>query len=433
MQFYSTQNPRHKVGLKKAVISGMPPDGGLYMPEELPAMPEAFLNNLPGKPLQQIGFEIAKKFTPEIDNKQLHHIIESSLTFDIPLIRIKNKIHSLETFHGPTLAFKDVGARFMARLMAYLIRGEDRELNIVVATSGDTGSAVANGFYQVPGIRVFVLYPSGKISKIQEKQIATLGKNITALEVKGNFDDCQNLVKTALGDEQIKQQIELTTANSINIARLLPQIFYYFRAFAQIDKFHRYNFIISVPSGNFGNLTAGLFANRMGLPVKKFIAATNINKIVPEYLKTGEYKPRESIETISNAMDVGDPSNFDRILELYNHEWAAIKKDIAGASYTDNETRQTIKKVVGESGYICDPHGAVGYRALEEYLEKMNDTHMGFFIETAHPAKFRNIVEREIGFEIELPERLEKFLQRDKLSTKIDNSYDQFKNILLDT
>ena len=431
MQFYSTQDPKHKVDLKQAVISGMPPDGGLYMPENIPAMPEDFIDNLPGKSIQHIGYEIAKKFIPDINAKQLRHIIEASLTFDTPLIKINNKIHTLETFHGPTLAFKDVGARFMARLMSYLIRGEDRELNIVVATSGDTGSAVANGFYQVPGIRVFVLYPSGKISKIQEKQIATLGKNITALEVQGNFDDCQKLVKTALGDSQLKQKIELTTANSINIARLLPQIFYYFRAFAQIESFPKYDIIISVPSGNFGNLTAGLFANRMGLPVKKFIAATNINKIVPEYLKTGEYNPRESIETISNAMDVGDPSNFDRILELYSHQWTAIKKDIAGASYTDKETRQTIKKVVGESGYICDPHGAVGYRALEEHLEKMNDRHMGFFIETAHPAKFKNIVEQEIGFEIEMPERLEKFLKRDKVSTKIDNSYDQFKDILL--
>jgi threonine synthase len=431
MHFYSTQNPKYKVDLKQAVISGMPPDGGLYMPENIPAMPEGFIDNLPGKSIQHIGYQIAKKFIPDINAKQLRHIIESALTFDTPLIKINNKIQTLETFHGPTLAFKDVGARFMARLMSYLIRGQDRELNIVVATSGDTGSAVANGFYQVPGIRVFVLYPSGKISKIQEKQIATLGKNITALEVQGNFDDCQKLVKTALGDGQIKQKIELTTANSINIARLLPQIFYYFRAFAQIESFPKYDIIISVPSGNFGNLTAGLFANRMGLPVKKFIAATNVNKIVPEYLKTGEYNPRESIETISNAMDVGDPSNFDRILELYDHQWAAIKKDIAGASFTDRETRQTIKKLVGESGYICDPHGAVGYQALEEHLEKMNDRHMGFFIETAHPAKFKNIVEREIGFEIEMPERLEKFLKREKVSTKIDNSYDQFKDILL--
>lgn len=430
MQFYSTQNRNNKVSLKRAVINGMPADGGLYMPERIPSVSQEFINALPGKSIQEIGYQIASKYMDDVPDNEISQIIDSALSFDTPLKKVNPHIYSLETFHGPTLAFKDVGARFMARLMAYLIRGEDRELNIIVATSGDTGSAVANGFYKVPGIKVFVLYPAGKISKIQEKQIATLGENITALEVQGNFDDCQKLVKTALGDQQLKQNIELTTANSINISRLLPQIFYYFRAFAQLQNFQHSDVIVCVPSGNFGNLTAGLFAKKMGLPVKRFIAATNVNKVVPEYLETGEYNPRESIETISNAMDVGDPSNFARILDLYDNNWEAINADIYGASYTDEETRETIREVVNKYDYTCDPHGAVGYRALQEYL-KNHAGNRGIFLETAHPAKFKNIVEEEIDATVDMPERLAKFIKRDKLSIKIDDDYNQVKDILL--
>ena len=431
MQFYSTEDKSHRVSLKEAVINGMPIEGGLYMPERIPVVGQEFINNLAGKDIREIGKYIAKKYIGDIETSELAEIIDSALNFDTPLAKLNDQIFSLETFHGPTLAFKDVGARFMARLMSYLIRGEDRELNIIVATSGDTGSAVANGFYKVPGINVFVLYPSGKISKIQEKQIATLGENITAIEVDGNFDDCQKLVKTALGDQDLKREIELTTANSINIARLLPQIFYYFRAFAQLPNYQDSDVIVCVPSGNFGNLTAGLFAKKMGLPVKRFIAATNINKVVPEYLETGEYKPRESIETISNAMDVGDTSNFARILELYNHNWDAINADIHGTSFTDKETRKTIKKVAKQYNYICDPHGAVGYSALQEYLQKDHNK-IGIFLETAHPAKFKAIVEEEIESAVEMPDRLAKFITRDKLSVKTDNDYDQIKSILLD-
>ncbi|HMA62173.1 MAG TPA: threonine synthase [bacterium] len=432
MKFYSTQDKSLRATLKEAVITGMPADGGLYMPLSIPKLSEAFIQSLEGKGLQEIGFEIARLFIDNINENELHNIINSALNFDTPLININDHIHTLETFHGPTLAFKDIGARFMARLMSYLIRGEDRKLNIIVATSGDTGSAVANGFYKVPGIRVFVLYPCGKISKIQEKQIATLGENITAIEVKGNFDDCQELVKTALGDQKLNQKIELTTANSINIARLLPQIFYYFRAFAQLENFMDSDIIVSVPCGNFGNLTAGLFAQRMGLPVQKFIAATNINKVVPEYLQSGQYQPRESIATISNAMDVGDPSNFARILDFYDNDREAILEDISGASYNDTETRQTIKKVLSRWGYICDPHGAVGFRALEEYLMQVDPGASGIFLETAHPAKFKDVVEEEIGIEVSVPERLAKFLKREKLSLKIEKDYQKVKDILLD-
>lgn len=431
MQFYSTENKSHKVSLKEAVINGMPIEGGLYMPEAIPVLEKDFIENLSGMNIREIGNYIARKFIDNIPSTELSDIINSALNFDTPLVQLNNQIYSLETFHGPTLAFKDVGARFMARLMSYLIRGEDRELNIAVATSGDTGSAVANGFYKVPGVKVFVLYPSGKISKIQEKQIATLGENITAIEVDGNFDDCQKLVKTALSDTELKKEIELTTANSINISRLLPQIFYYFRAFAQLKNFKNDEVVFCVPSGNFGNLTAGLFAKKMGLPVKRFIAATNINKVFPEYLATGEYHPRESIETISNAMDVGDPSNFVRILELYEHDWDAINEDIYGTSFSDEETRATIKKVVDKYNYTCDPHGAVGYSALEEYLQKENGTLKGIFIETAHPAKFKDIVEKEIGSTVEIPQRLAKFIKRERLSVKADNDYNQIKSILL--
>ena len=432
MKFYSTQDKSLRSTLKEAVIKGMPADGGLYMPVSIPKLSENFIQSLGGKGLQEIGFEIARLFIDNINDDELHNIINSALNFDTPLININDRIHTLETFHGPTLAFKDIGARFMARLMSHLILGENRKLNIIVATSGDTGSAVANGFYKVPGIKVFVLYPSGKISKIQEKQIATLGENITAVEVEGNFDDCQELVKKALGDQQLNQKIELTTANSINIARLLPQIFYYFRAFAQLQNFSKNDIIVSVPCGNFGNLTAGLFAQKMGLPVKKFIAATNINKVVPEYLKTGQYDPQESIATISNAMDVGDPSNFARILDLYQNDREAMIEDIYGSSYNDTETRQTIKKVLSNWGYICDPHGAVGFRALEEYLMQVDPGASGIFLETAHPSKFKDVVEEEIGIEVKIPERLAKFLERKKLSLKIEKDYHKVKDILLD-
>ncbi len=429
MKFYSTNNSHLKVNFKQAVIQGLAEDKGLFMPEYFPEFSTEFIRDLRQKSLHDIAFEVARLLVEdEIEKSELKRIIEESLNFVIPLTHIHDNISTLELFHGPTLAFKDVGARFMARTLEYFLRGNEKEANVLVATSGDTGSAVANGFYKVPGIKVTVLYPKGKVSNLQEKQFTTLGENIQAVEIEGNFDDCQRLVKEAFLDTDIKSKLMLTSANSINLARLIPQSFYYIWGFAQIKDVSN-GVVFSVPSGNFGNLTAGLFAKKMGLPVKNFIAATNVNDVVPEYLITAEYNPRPSIATIANAMDVGDPSNFARILDLYKHSHGQVNRDIIGIAYTDDEIRETIRTVYDKFNYVLDPHGAVGYRALANYLRK-RDT-QGIFIETAHPAKFTETVNEQIGKDVDIPDRLKDFLCREKKAISLSADFSDFKNYLL--
>lgn len=429
MLYYSTNRKAPAAGLREAVTRGLAPDNGLYMPERIPVLPDHFYATLRGKSLQEISFEVAFQFFgDDIPAADLKRIVEESLNFPIPLVPVKDNLFSLELFHGPTLAFKDVGARFMARLLGYFIHGENRQINVLVATSGDTGSAVANGFYKVPGIHVFILYPSGLVTPTQEKQFTTLGENITAIEVEGKFDDCQRLVKEMFLDEEVNRQMVLTSANSINLARLLPQSFYYFYGYAQTKKGKEV--VCSVPSGNFGNLCAGLIAKRMGLPIIKFLAATNVNDVVPEFLNTGVYRPRESVPTLSNAMDVGNPSNFARIYDLYHQSVEAMRKDMVGYRYTDDQTRQIICDVYNQTGYLLDPHGAIGYKALEEYLAHHADC-QGFFIETAHPAKFTEIMSSIIHQPIEIPPSLKKLLEGEKRTVKIKNNRDELKQFLL--
>jgi len=432
VKYYSTADHSNRVSLKAAVLEGMPADGGLYMPEILPKLPDNFFDALPDMDFQTLSFEVAQALIGEdVPEAILRNIIDEALNFETPLVDIEENIKTLELFHGPTLAFKDVGARFMSRLMAYFIQNDDRKLNILVATSGDTGSAVANGFYKIPGINVIVLYPAGKISLIQEKQIATLGENVTALKVDGTFDDCQRLVKAALVDPDVQKSLMLSSANSINISRLIPQAFYYFNAFRQLSDFRSKKVAVSVPSGNFGNLTAGLIAKKMGLPVHRFVAATNINHIVPDYLEGGIFSPKASIQTISNAMDVGNPSNFTRILDLYGASWTDIRRDIWGTYFSDDQTRTAIAEVYENSGYTLDPHGAVGYLGIKKYLDQNPATNIGIFMETAHPAKFKDIVEPVIQNSIEIPERLADFLTREIQSHTLSNRYTDFKEFLL--
>jgi threonine synthase len=423
MMYYSTKNKKHLVNGRQAVLSGLAPDGGLYMPEAIPQLPQRFFDQLRGKSLQEIAYIIASVFLGEdVPSEKLHEITSGALNFEIPLMQVGDA-HVLELFHGPTLAFKDVGARFMARLMSHFVQGESRELTILVATSGDTGSAVANGFHNVPGIRVIVLYPSGKVSELQERQMTTLGGNITALEVDGVFDDCQALVKQAFVDSELSQALWLSSANSINIARLIPQTFYYFWALAQLPEGEPR--VVTVPSGNFGNLTAGLMAKRMGLPVDRFIAATNVNDVVPEYLTSGDYRPRPSVPTISNAMDVGAPSNFDRMLDLYGGDVQAMREDVVGIMVSEQQTRETIARVHRDHGYILDPHGAVAYNACERSVKR------GVVIETAHPAKFGDTVESQIGKPVEIPKRLAACMDRPKQASPMANDFQTFKGWLL--
>ena len=430
MKYYSTKNPAVKVSEEIAVLKGLPEDNGLFVPEEIPLLDDNFFKNIEKWSFQEISFEVAKIFFDSIDEKELKNIIYDAINFDAPVVNIDNNIFTLELFHGPTLAFKDFGARFMSRVMSYFINKYNKKLVILVATSGDTGSAVANGFYGIDNIDVIILYPSKKISNIQEKQIATLDKNIIALEIDGTFDDCQYLVKTAFLDSHLNTKIMLSSANSINVARLIPQSFYYFYAYSQLQ--NKDNVYISVPSGNFGNLTAGLFAKRMGLPVKKFVASTNANSVFTEYLNTGEYRPRPSIKTISNAMDVGNPSNFERIKWLYKDNINAVREDIVSYSFSDDETKIAIKEVFGKSGYILDPHGAVGYLGLINFFEEVvQDNKTGIFLETAHPAKFLDIVEPVINSKVDVPKRLGKFLNKEKRALKLSNKFDDLKNYLL--
>lgn len=431
MKYFSTNKSVPSVTLMEAVTKGLASDNGLFMPESIEEFKPGFFENIENLTFQEISFEVASKFFgDDVPEEILRKIVFDTLSFDCPIVQVSDNIYSLELFHGPTMAFKDVGGRFMARLLGYFLQGFEKEVNVLVATSGDTGSAVANGFFNVPGIKVYVLYPKGLVSDIQEKQFTTLGKNITALEIDGTFDDCQRLVKSAFLDEELNNSMVLTSANSINVARFLPQAFYYFNAYAQLKKEGRAeDLVISVPSGNFGNLTAGLFGKFMGLPVKRFIAANNENDIVYNYLKTGRYNPGPSIATIANAMDVGSPSNFARILELYNHSHSAITSDLVGYRFSDVEIRETMKEVFDESKYILDPHGAVGYRALKADL---NEGEVGVFLETAHPAKFTETVESVLGKgKVTLPDKLAKFMSSKKLSVELSSEFAEFKKYLL--
>ena len=430
MKFYSTNNKTVLTSLKDAVLQGLAADNGLYMPESIPSMPRNFFQELHEKDFRQIALEVAEKFTGEdIPQPELKRIIDHTIAFEAPLRQLEENISALELFYGPTMAFKDFGARFMSQLLRFFSAQTKTDIVILVATSGDTGSAVANGFLGVDGIRVIVLYPAGKVSDIQEKQFTTLGQNITALEVEGTFDDCQRLVKTAFLDADLRQSHFLTSANSINIARLIPQSFYYFYGYSRRKNMNA-PVVFSVPSGNFGNLTAGLLAKRMGLPVARFIAATNINDVVPEYLASGELVPRPSVHTLSNAMDVGNPSNFARMIDLYNGDINAIRKDIIGYAFTDAETREAMLSVSKRRKYTLDPHGAVGYLGLKKYLEGSKDEVNGIFLETAHPAKFKDVVEQAIGQTIPLPPTLEKFIKGKKQSLPVPHDYPQFKKTL---
>ena len=431
MKYYSTNKQSPEVSLQEAVVKGLAPDKGLYMPERIKALPKSFYDNIADMTFQEIAYTVADAFFGEdVDADTLKQIVYDTLNFDTPLVDVDDNIYSLELFHGPTMAFKDVGGRFMARLLGYFIKKQgQKNVKVLVATSGDTGSAVANGFLGVDGIQVYVLYPRGRVSVIQECQFTTLGQNITAIEVDGTFDDCQALVKTAFLDEELNKKLNLTSANSINVARFLPQAFYYFYAYAQLAKQGKAdNVVFCVPSGNFGNITAGLIAKRMGLPVKRFIAANNSNDIFYKYLQTGEYKPRPSVQTIANAMDVGDPSNFVRVLDLYGHSLEKIKADISGEWYDDDSIRKTVKDTYTATGYLLDPHGACGYQALKDNL-KSDET--GIFLETAHPAKFLETVESIIGEKVEIPEKLQVFMKGEKKSVSMGKSFDEFSCLLL--
>lgn len=431
MKYYSTNKTAPKASLENAVIRGLAPDRGLYMPEEIQKLPAEFFQQLDQLSLQEIAFTVANSlFGKDIEADVLHTIIQETFSFDIPAVQVEDNIYSLELFHGPTLAFKDVGARFMARLLQYFIRRKGQQpINVLVATSGDTGSAVANGFLGVEGIHVYVLYPKGKVSHIQESQFTTLGQNVTAIEINGVFDDCQALVKQAFMDNELNAQLKLTSANSINVARFLPQSFYYFYAYAQLKKLGKANnLVVSVPSGNFGNLCAGLFAQEMGLPIKSFIAANNANDVFFNFLKTGHYHPQPSKQTIANAMDVGNPSNFARIYTLYHESYDNIKQHICGATYTDHQIQNIMRQCYETTGYVLDPHGACGYKALKEQLQT-NET--GLFFETAHPAKFKERVDEILSTNIQIPQRLAAFMKGKKKSVEMQNDFKTFKHFLM--
>lgn len=431
MKYYSTNHNAPNVTLSQAVVKGLAPDRGLYMPETLKKLDREFFENIDGMTFQEMSYRVADAFFGEdIPAGDLKKIVYDTLAFETPCVKVDDNIYSLELFHGPTLAFKDVGARFMARLLGYFNRNEKQLVNVLVATSGDTGSAVANGFLGVPGVHVYVLYPKGKVSPIQECQFTTLGQNITALEIDGVFDDCQALVKNAFMDAELNGRMKLTSANSINVARFLPQAFYYFNAFAQMKRLGKAdNLVICVPSGNFGNITAGLFGWKMGLPVKRFIAANNANDIFYKYLQTGVYSPKPSVQTLANAMDVGDPSNFARVLALYGGSHAEISANISGATYTDEQIAQTLKECFLRTGYLLDPHGACGYRALREQLEPGQ---CGVFLETAHPAKFKEKVDAITGGDVEIPARLQAFMKGTKQSIGLSKDYADFRNFLFE-
>ena len=435
MKYYSTNKIAPLASLEEAVVKGLASDRGLYMPEYIESLDESVIANLKNQSFHEIACVVARAFFGEdIEPDVLDEIVKDTLSFDTPVVHVDDNIYSLELFHGPTLAFKDVGARFMARTLGYFIRKKGlRQVNVLVATSGDTGSAVANGFLGVPGIHVYVLYPKGKVSPIQECQFTTLGQNITALEIDGNFDDCQALVKAAFMDEALNKHMTLTSANSINVARFLPQAFYYFNAYAQLDRQGKADqLVVCVPSGNFGNITAGLFAYWMGLPIKRFVAANNRNDVFYEYLRTGVYTPKPSVPTLANAMDVGDPSNFARIMDLfsvYKDPYEKIRELISCHRFLDEDITFVMKRVYNATGYVLDPHGACGYQALVESALTKEET--GLFLETAHPAKFKSIVDRVLGIDLEIPNKLKAFMSGKKQSVNLGRDFDGFKQYLM--
>ncbi|MBQ4802337.1 threonine synthase [Aquimarina sp. MMG015] len=428
MQYYSLHNNAPKVPFSEAVIKGLAPDKGLYFPESITPLPSSFFDNIEHLDTIEIGFQTIKQFVgDEIPDSELKDILRDVLSFDFPVIDIKENIGTLELFHGPTMAFKDVGARFMARCLEYFNRTNDNKVTVLVATSGDTGGAVAQGFLGVKGVDVVILYPSGKVSDIQERQLTTLGQNITALEVDGVFDDCQDMVKKAFLDKSITDHRQLTSANSINIARWLPQLFYFVFAYKQLKSKGK-DIVFSVPSGNFGNICAGIVAHKLGLPVKHFVAATNVNDTVVRYMNTENYDPKPSKATISNAMDVGNPSNFIRIQQLFNNNFESLKSSFSAYSFNDQSTKQAMKEVYQETKYIADPHGAVGYLGLKEYNLKENE--YGVFLETAHPVKFLDIVEETLDTKISIPPQIQKVMNKKKVSIKT-NDYNKLKEFLL--
>ena len=432
MNYYSTNGKAPMATLEKAVVKGLAEDRGLYMPQTIKKLPKVFFDNIQDMTFQDIAYNVASAFFGEdVDLDALQDLVYDTLRFDCPVVKVSQDIYTLELFHGPTLAFKDVGARFMARLLQYFIRqeGGQGQVNVLVATSGDTGSAVANGFLGVDGIHVYVLYPKGKVSPIQECQFTTLGQNITAIEVDGVFDDCQALVKSAFMDDELNAHMKLTSANSINVARFLPQAFYYFNAYARMKALGKAdNLVVCVPSGNFGNLCAALFGHEMGLPIKRFIAANNANDIFYKYLQTGQYEPKPSVQTLANAMDVGDPSNFARIYDLYGKCHERISSLISGATYTDEQIKATMRQCYQETGYILDPHGACGYQALTDGLQP-GET--GVFCETAHPAKFKEKVDEILGIDVAIPDRLAAFMKGEKQSVSMTKEFADFKAYLL--
>lgn len=432
MKYYSTNHTAPLASLEEAVVKGLAGDRGLYMPENIKALPKEFFDNIDKMSFQEIAYTVADAFFGEdVDADSLKKIVYETLAFDCPVVPVTDNIYTLELFHGPTLAFKDVGARFMARLLQYFIKKENKNglVNVLVATSGDTGSAVANGFLGVDGIHVYVLYPKSKVSPIQECQFTTLGKNITAIEVDGVFDDCQALVKTAFMDEELNNHMRLTSANSINVARFLPQAFYYFYAYAQLKKTGKAdNMVMCVPSGNFGNICAALFGHKMGLPIKRFVAANNANDIFYKYLQTGKYDPKPSKATLANAMDVGDPSNFARIYELYKGDHSVITALISGATFSDEQIAATMRECYKDTKYVLDPHGACGYQALKELLLPGE---VGVFCETAHPAKFKEKVDSILSADIEIPQRLQEFMKGTKQSVAMTKQFEDFKAFLM--
>lgn len=428
MKLYSTNNPSLRVPIREAILNSLPSDNGLYMPDRIPKLEKEFLNNLRNFSFQEIALQVCKPFFHDsIPEKDLHDIIEDAIDFPAPTNKIQDSIYILELFHGPTLAFKDFGARFMARVMNYYWKNENKKLQILVATSGDTGGAVAAGFSGLPNIEVTILFPKGKVSNLQESQLTTWGGNIQALEIEGDFDDCQRLVKTAFLDPDINESLNLSSANSINIARLIPQSFYYFEAYKNLIKNKKISFV--VPSGNFGNLTAGLFAKRMGLPIHKMIAATNSNDIFTQYIHTGNYQPKAAVSTLSNAMDIGAPSNFARILNLYGSTWNHVKKDISSFSFDDEKTISEILNTHQENGYILDPHTAVGFLAAKQYLN-VNDDNL-VVLSTAHPIKFAKEMEPHISFTIPYPANIEEEMSKTGKKVLLSSDFQEFKNLLL--
>lgn len=429
MLYYSTNNKSPKVNFKEATIKGQAPDKGLYFPERIPIIEKSFFENINEYSKEEIALKVIRLYVGDvIPENELQRIVSETVSFDFPLVKVAKNIFSLELFHGPTLAFKDVGARFMSRCLGYFVKNNGKKITVLVATSGDTGGAVANGFYDVDGVDVVILYPAGKVSSVQELQLTTLGKNIKALEIEGTFDDCQQLVKQAFADELLNEKLFLTSANSINVARWLSQQFYYFFAYQQWED-KKNPPVISVPSGNFGNICAGLLAHHSGLPVKHFIAACNANDVVTEYLKTENYAPKKSVATISNAMDVGNPSNFVRILQLFNQEFQSLKNVMSSYTFSDEETRNIIKEVFKNENYLLDPHGAVGYGALQKYL-RQHEGESGIFLETAHPVKFYDVVEPIIEQKIALPAVVNDLLTRKKESVKMRVKYEELKDYL---